>query len=534
MIEYWDDEDYAVKKEKILPVSIKDSEYVEKTDEFLRVKSTCISFSMDGCAKFTKQGAYVVLDFGKELCGSLRFITRETSDGVATFRITLGESLAECCAILGMKNATNDHSPRDFEIEISSMSDSTFALSGFRFARIELLSEKEVHIKNVFAVSITPYFDKEGYFITGDQELNKIINTAAYTLKLCLQNSHIWDGIKRDRLVWCGDLNQEIITSIYLFGDNKNITNSLTFLRSETPNGAWINHIPSYSAWWVINLCDYCRLTGNHQYFKSNKEYAKSIMRHFNLCITEDGFMEFGLPPQAMSFFLDWPTNNTEDAIIGTACVIVAAAKRFLMMEDNADCADVIQKLSKYLDTPCKYKQTRAFQIIAGRNAEGEDVFLEQGGAKGFSTFMSYYILTADALAGGKNMLPIIKEYFGAMISRGATTFWEDFDIEWLQGSGRIDELPKDGEKDIHGDYGAFCYKGFRHSLCHGWASGVLAFLIEYILGLKLLDGGASYELTPHTMGIRHIDAKIPIKDGWLKIKIEDGKVVENQVILSI
>ena len=21
--------------------------------------------------------------------------------------------------------------------------------------------------------------------------------------------------------------------------------------------------------------------------------------------------------------------------------------------------------------------------------------------------------------------------------------------------------------KDIHGDYGEFCYKGFRHSLCH-------------------------------------------------------------------
>ncbi len=38
-------------------------------------------------------------------------------------------------------------------------------------------------------------------------------------------------------------------------------------------------------------------------------------------------------------------------------------------------------------------------------------------------------------------MLPIIKEYFGAMLSRGATTFWEDFDMEWLNGSGREDEV---------------------------------------------------------------------------------------------
>ena len=54
---------------------------------------------------------------------------------------------------------------------------------------------------------------------------------------------------------------------------------------------------------------------------------------------------------------------------------------------------------------------------------------------------MPYYLLLADALAGGENMLPIIKEYFGAMLSRGATTFWEDFDMEWLNGSGREDEV---------------------------------------------------------------------------------------------
>ena len=54
-----------------------------------------------------------------------------------------------------------------------------------------------------------PVFDKEGYITTGDTELNKIIDTAAYTLKLCFRNGYIWDGIKRDRLVWSGDLNQE-------------------------------------------------------------------------------------------------------------------------------------------------------------------------------------------------------------------------------------------------------------------------------------------------------------------------------------
>ena len=97
--------------------------------------------------------------------------------------------------------------------------------------------------------------------------------------------------------------------------------------------------------------------------------------------------------------------------------------------------------------------------------------------------------------------------------------------MDWLNGSGRIDELPKEGEKDIHGDYGAFCYKGFRHSLCHGWASGVLAFVVEYMLGLKLENGGESYEIHPHAMGVEEIHAKIPVKKGYLQIDVVDGKV---------
>ena len=39
----------------------------------------------------------------------------------------------------------------------------------------------------------------------------------------------------------------------------------------------------------------------------------------------------------------------------------------------------------------------------------------------------------------------------------------------------RIDELVPPGKKDLHGDFGAYCYVGFRHSLCHGWASGPTA-----------------------------------------------------------
>lgn len=529
MKEYWNDDDFCIVKEKITPVCVKCSGDVVSVDELLVKKPACISFKKDRLATFTKKGAYVVLDFGKELCGSVRFVTRETAGRPAMFRITLGESLTEACSSIEEKNATNDHSPRDFTVAISNMSDLTYGLSGFRFARIELLTEEPVAVRNIFAVNMLPKFEKEGYITTSDEELNRIIETAIYTLKLNLQNGYIWDGIKRDRLVWSGDLNQEIISSIYLFGDNKNVTNSLSFLRSETPETEWINTFPTYSAWWVVNLCDYMRLTGNKEYFAENKEYATAIMAHLNACIAEDGKMNF-IPNTGALFFLDWPTYHKPDAVIGTAALLIYTAKLYLEQEENEDCREIVKKLTSYLDASCDFKQTRAFQILAGRTNEGDVEFLERHGAEGYSTFMAYYILTADAMANGKAMLPIIKEYFGAMLSRGATTFWEDFHMDWLDGSGRIDEFPKEGEKDIHGDYGDFCYKGFRHSLCHGWASGVLAFVYEYMLGLKLADGGNSYELKPHPLGVKEIHAKIPTRAGWLLIDVVDGDVNVNEI----
>lgn len=530
MVEFWKNADFGVVKENCLPIAIRDSKGIEEVEELLNEKPASVSFEDTHCAKFIEQGAYVVLDFGKELCGGLRFIIKACFGSESRIRITLGESLSEACSSIGEKNATNDHSPRDFIVDIASLADLTFGQSGFRFARIELVTEQPVWVRNIFAVSTLPYFEREGYIRTSDEELNRIIDTAFYTLKLNCQNGYIWDGIKRDRLVWCGDLNPEILTALYMFGDNKNVTNSLTFLKNATPETEWINMVPTYSAWWVVNLCDYCRLTGNTQYFEENKAYAKAIFKRYNQYITMDGTMDFQLLGNGMTFYFDWPTFETEDAIIGMASLISYAANRFLAMEENEDCHMIVKKLSKYLDLSCEFKQTRAFQILAGRKAKGEDAFLEKDGAIGMSTFMSYYILAANALAGGENTLSIIKDYFGAMLSRGATTFWEDFHMEWLDGSGRIDEFPKEGEKDIHGDYGAFCYQGLRHSLCHGWASGVLAFIIEYILGLKLENGGEKYEVTPRVLGVKEIDAKIPVKDKWLCIHVVDGEATVKEI----
>lgn len=509
--------------EYLYPIKIKEAHKVKSAEKLTNERPLNVSFHCNDTVEFSEKGAYVLLDFGREICGGIRLITSGDSNLCAELHIRLGESLTEAMTELGVKNALNAHSPRDFKALVPGLADLTFGQSGFRFAYIELCSEEPFRVQSIFGTNTVPDFPFEARIITDDNEINRILETAAYTAKLCHQNGVIWDGIKRDRLIWIGDLHQEMLTSLYLFGDNENIRNCLEFARKDTsPHPEqWINWMTSYSMWWIICLCDYCDITGNNEFFDENAAYAEEILSRLNEAVFPDG--SFNPDDKSLSYFLDWPTSGTPDAEIGTMAILLTAAKRFLKYRNNRDAKDLIFKLTPYIEKsePIS-KQALAFKLLCGAEASDAIKKIEENGVDGFSTFMTYYILKAYKSAGGENSLKLIKEYFGGMLSRGATTFWEDFDIKWLKNSGRIDEFPKKGQKDIHSDFGNHCYKELRHSLCHGWASGVLAFFVEEIMGI-LIEQNEITTCEPNLSGLKRIRAELPINGRIAVIEVEDG-----------
>ncbi len=516
--------DTMMTEEIVFPAAIKEEHNVSQSFNLFKEKRITASFSTEDLTEMNGRGASLVLDFGRELAGGIRLITR-SCDGTAQFHLTFGESYSEAVTPLHEKNTTNDHSPRDFTVTVSNLSDLSFGQTGFRFVKIELVSDTPVKLASVIAVNRTRRFDYEGSIVTDNEKINEILKTAAYTLKLCFQNGYIWDGVKRDRLVWSGDLHQEIVTSLYLYGSTENIPNVLELLREETETGAWINGIPSYSAWWVINLTDYCRISGDREFFEKHKDFAAGIFEKFDTHIDGNGNMDFGDPEEIMCFFLDWPTYRTQDALLGTAALICYAAGKFLEMRNCDSAVSVRNKLEKYLSQNAAAKQTAAFQVLAGRkDRENCRALMEEHGAGGFSTFMSYYILSALSLCSSRQTLALTEEYFGGMLSVGATTFWEDFDIAWLENCNTLETLPSDGQKDIHGDFGKYCYQNFRHSLCHGWSSGVVAFFVEHIIGLRVEDGYRKISVRPSPETLKFIHAKLPTPFGVLSIDIENGE----------
>ena len=518
------------------------SENVENGEALLKEKTLQIGLNEIDCAVLRGKGC-VILDFGKELSGGARVLTYDTSGKPNKVRIRFGESVSETCAELGRGYgfATNDHSVRDFETYLQNYSDMTYAQTGFRFVRVDGLDENtELVIKTIVAAVDTDDREQSGTFVCDDALVNDIFNTAAYTIRLCLQNGYFWDGIKRDRLVWIGDLYPEMRAAQCLFGDVPETLNSLQFVKDETPLPKWMNNIPSYSLWWMIILADEYALNGDKANFVGHLNYVKELIKMFSNYVREDGSI-------AMEWnFVDWPTNyvggepieKKEDSAVGVAYLARVAMQKIMPFlqdfgEEISLCQDILRRLESTTAQVKKYKQIAGLGVWAGDVSENNKNILLAGGAKGLSTFMSYPILTGVAAYGEYDRaLSMMKEYYGGMLSVGATSFWEDFDIEWLENCSRIDEMSQEGKVDIHGDKGAFCYLGFRHSLCHGWSAGIIPYLFETVVGVKNVGvGEKKFEIKPNMSGLKHIKASYPTKFGNIEIELTQTETGVEKIV---
>lgn len=489
--------------------------------------------------KFTEfyGNSSVIVDFGREICGGVRILTYH-ADNCKKVRLCFGESVSECCSSIGDCNSTNDHSTRDMIVELQSYSDMTFGNTGFRFLKIQTFEDACIRIKSIIAVLSVDQRAFVGSFKCDDAQINDIWNTAAYTMRLCLQNGFIWDGIKRDRLVWMGDIHPELLACECLFGNIAEIKASMEFVKGQTPLSDWMNGIPMYSMWWIIILSDYYLYTGDRAYIEGQCDYIVSILGLINEHILPDGTTRFPYN------FIDWKTHYQKgeseekrlDELKGVASLALIAANKASLItsvigKGEGIVCEIKNKLSGVDISAVSYKQIAALAHLAGFNSEENKKLLLKNGASGLSTFMSYYILTSIGDYGEYDgALSILKQYYGGMLDLGATTFWEDFDIKWLKNACRIDVMPDEQMVDVHRTYGRFCYTGYRHSLCHGWSSGVIKYLIETVAGIKVADVGCKkIAVNPHLSGLKYVQAEFPTVHGIVKVEVtntnDDDKV---------
>lgn len=513
---------------------------VQNPESLLQERSNQITLvTAENCTLHNQPGkphAKIVLDFGIEFAGSVRLMIWgvQGPNNRANINVRFGESVMEAITPLFEKNTTNDHAIRDRVMNVGMLSACETNESGFRFVCIELLEESAlVQFKAVQGVFHYLDLDYVGSFSCSDEKLNRIWDTAAYTAHLNMQE-YLWDGIKRDRLVWIGDMHTEVNTILAAFGYNEIVPRSLDVVRDETPVGAWMNGISAYSIWWLLIHCDWYRAFGDKAYLEEQRDYLRGLMTLLASFVDADGGET--LPEGRL---LDWPTNDDPVAKhVGFQGLLKLALDNgaYLLRELGEDetaalCEASAERMKQHTPAPTTAKQANALMVLAGLAdpIEVNEKVLTPGGGHGYSTFMGYYILSAKAKAGDfAGALRDMKEYWGGMLDMGATTFWEDFDLDWMNNAGRIDEVVPEGKIDIHGDYGNYCYIKFRHSLCHGWASGPCPYLSNYVLGIRNL-APCKYEVKPELADLEWAQGTYPTPKGAISVwafKNERGETV--------
>ena len=474
----------------------------------------------------------IMLDFGREVTGRLEFIS--DSEQPAEVTVQYGESAAD--AILQPFLGADP-------VYIPPRGTAYGPKSGFRYALIRFIGGRSTRFRSIRLDGIAYPVTYRGSFESSSPLLNKIWTIGAYTAHLCMQDG-IWDGAKRDRNLWAGDLDVSGRTIEDVFGTRFLMKVTLNRLIGPVPVKKQVNQIPGYSAFWINTVYNYYLHTG-----------SLSELRHIHMRLIEllsvmgkslDRHAEFADLTRGWPF-VDWaPGMHRYDrqTRMATQFEYYQAFKdgvyllRVLHDKKNArrvavEAAEIKAAAQKYMSntqgTFGNRWQPNAYAVLSGvadryeTSAIWRRVLSHVGRPKYLSyvitPYYNFYVVSAMAKMHHRRLaLRWIRKFWGGMVNEGATSFWEAYNPTWPKGFLYQQNLPGDGTW------------GFHVSLAHGWASGVTPWLMSQILGIRPTAGGfARVDIEPHLLGLRWAKGGEPTPHGVLRVSIRkhQGYVTE-------
>ena len=219
-----------------------------------------------------------------------------------------------------------------------------------------------------------------------------------------------------------------------------------------------MNTMAPYTLWFLRNVAAWYRYSEDHAFLVKHADYLMKTLAHVRGGLSENNAWK-------ENAFLDWPTKHNPKAVqagMQGLCALTFDDAAFLLdaLGKGAE-ADVWRERAaafrRVKQDPDGAKSAAAVLALGGcadLRETWRDV-LSKDGHCGVSTFYGYYVIEAMSAAGeGQRALDTVRDYWGGMLDVGATSFWENFDLAWTNGCTRLDEMPVEGKKDVHGDYG--------------------------------------------------------------------------------
>jgi hypothetical protein len=466
--------------------------------------------------------------------------------------------------VAGLGSYANDNGAQ-INLTVTGPSTYTGGLrGGYRLEAIELTTPGTVTLTaaglNFKAYRATP--DKyQGYFISSDDQLNKIWYGGAYTTQMdmvpvgvnsCFSVPVIFDGAKRDRAIWSGDLTVtdpvaqlslgtnsvpyvkgSIDSIVNLQGSNGRLTSAVGFRGC----GAF-DYAVTYSAYSAIIAVDYYRYTNDTAYITSllpkleaATAYDATVLDANGLAVTNDPdywqtrqngeVTEYNLAYYALLQDMSWLEGKVGTPAKATEYTNKAATLKTAI---NSRLWNAAAGLYQQTDTV-----PNIFPLDANMNAIRLGVAPADKVASILAYFKSGWQPHGDTISQPSpslcdpnchtieplndtwelearlhsgdtaSALDLLRRLWGVQVDPNSGfytgTFWE-----FVGSNG----LPT---------------RGFD-SLAHGWAAGPTQLLTESVLGATPVDPGYStWRVKPQPSDLGWAEGQVPTANGSLAVK---------------
>ena len=454
--------------------------------------------------KKNKEG--YVLDFGRHLTGYVSFIIESDIPAHAPvqIKIKLAEVPAEIDASFDSYKGTLSKAWLQEEIITLHTLPDTVVLPNryaFRYIRFRVLAsagDMDFFIRKVECTAVSSAGDDQlKEMMAEDDALKAVTDVSLATLAECMQTV-FEDGPKRDRRIWVGDLKLQALANYYSFQNYDLVKRGLYLYAATAAENGLVygtlfekpvphpqRHFPiDYCLLYNTVLYDYYEATGDSRVPEDLWLVAKYQVLNVLPHISKEGIF---IPPGDWWYFIDWnETLDKQAALHGT--VIYSLVKtwelaRILNRQDELpELPAIISSMKKAALRIYFNREKQLFTSgLAGQISAASQVWMILSGAVSpdegktlfsrlkneddvvnpVSPYLYHYVVEAMITCRMYDEAKVLLlDYWGAMVEKGADTFWEVYDPE----------------NDFLSPYGSY----MMNSYCHAWSCTPVYFIRKY------------------------------------------------------
>jgi hypothetical protein len=396
-----------------------------------------------------------------------------------------------------------------------------------------------------------------GWFKCNDTLLNDIWQTGKYTFHLIKQQEYE-SCPRNEMLFFAGDGVIDALIDSYVFGDCKMLNTSLSLKHEEKAAG--ISTVESfnrtvwqwdYFAWRIICIYNYFKNYGEKAFLE---KYYNEAVRNILWFIERmnDKNLLFQIPAfhstsSSTMIQVDWACsihrlgeNAFLNCLLYKSLVCMSELAEIMEDERKKTWGDLAEKVKKAINTYLFNEEKQAYMdslsdaicqdsnvlaVLFGvadkdrtekvLNTIKENLWSDYGSAMADKTFknrnlrggistVSPMMSTHEAEAWfetdrAEEGLALIRKTWGAMLKKGATTFWE------FNPNNEFDK--------------------WEHSVCHGWSAGCTYLLSAYILGIR--PKKARWEkilFAPRPCDLEEFQGVVPSEKGFIAVSLKNRK----------